>query len=553
MRRAWRLAVLCLVLSPSMWAADEPSTGIAALYREAAYDAYLESRDARSSELIEIALEFDPSVSDSHYVRSLIAARDRERTIEAIAAAEEAIERSDWRRFTPFHGRVMLARLYNLVGSYERAADVLARAVELPELSPGLLSDYYYERSVALDRLGRVPERDEALELARDRFPDEARFFRLLLRAEPFPSTDYRLEIERLLNAVDSPTSRPDLNELLYEYAVSAPTPAEKSWARRRLEERGWDDPAIALLRAEDDSQAALEAFSEHEGLSDYDVFRDLLRVIGGSGRATLRAAASEFDGVSLSDGNRDGVWDERIHVQAGLITRWELDRNQDGRVELEVAFNERHPRSVVRRDGGSMLVVRYGQYPFVTEAEITTEGGRELFVLRPRSLRLEAVQSLSPAGPTFGSEISLNDELRPVSRRQLMATAVRIDVLDDGEMVLERTYIQGGPLRRTYRDGDADGRWDHLLLNDGGVPESGVRDLDADGYYEVAEGYRGGRLVALAVDADDDGVPEVFEREEGYSVREWDLNDDGVIDVREFLDWTESVIREFPLAEQER
>ncbi|MFW5784454.1 MAG: hypothetical protein ACOCY8_08055, partial [Spirochaetota bacterium] len=76
---------------------------------------------------------------------------------------------------------------------------------------------------------------------------------------------------------------------------------------------------------------------------------------------------------------------------------------------------------------------------------------------------------------------------------------------------------------------------------------------LDGDGYYEVAEGYRNGRLVALAVDSDDDGEPEVFEREAGVPVREWDINGDGVIDVREFSWWTDEVIREFPLAEQRR
>ncbi|MFW5776175.1 MAG: hypothetical protein ACOCZB_02685 [Spirochaetota bacterium] len=551
MRGAWRLAVLGLLLVPGSATAD-PNPEIAGLYRDAAYEAYVAGEFDRAVSLAEIAAEFAQDRSDSHYVRGLALSAERALTLHAIDAAEAAIELDRWERFEPLHGRVLLGRLYNRVQRPDEAADLLRTAEERPDTPARLLSEYYYQLSYALHELDRDADRDRVLAPARDAFPNDPRFYSFYLRSEPFPSAEHRRELERLLDVAE-PSDRPAVNELVYRYALAAPTESELAWALGQLRDGGWNDPAEALLIGSGESEAAVDVFLERDGFTNLGVYRRLRAIVDEPARLELQTAAGRFTGTSLHDTDDDGVWNERLTVSSGLVRRWERDADQDGRTEIEVEFGERFPQTVILRDADATVRLRFGQYPFVREAEVEVDGGREVFALRPRTLRYPVVESLPAAGPGFGSELSVADDMRGVERSDLVAGAIRIDLVRPDGTIAERSLLQGDSLRRTYRDDNGDGAWDHLLLNRGGFAVSGVRDLDGDGYHEVAEGYRDGRLVALAVDSNHDGHAELFEREDGISVREWDVNGDGRIDVREFTDWTDRVLREFPLAGQER
>lgn len=555
MRRAWRPAVVCLLLFVSSVAfAADADRDIALLYVEAAYDAYEEGRLDRARRLVDVGREFAPESSDALYVAALLAAEERRETRAALALARSAAERGSWRVFDAVHANVMIARLWNRVGEHEKAERLLAQTNLLPATPASLRSSYYYERARALNALGREADRDAIVELAVDRFPDDPRFTWFALRSEPYPSVEYRRELERLIAADATSPYGPDLDDLLFEYGVRAPVAREAAWALAALDERGWNEARIVLLWLEVDADRALERFVELDGWSDYRAGRALATGLDEGGAERVRDRARSFSGVSVIDGDRDGVWNERITVDAGMIERWERDADQDGVRELDLAFSGDEPATVTLAAPGVPAVeLEYGQYPYVASARISAEIGSEVFVLRPRSVRLETVTELPAAGPVFGGDLALVDTPRAIERSELVAAAVRIDLRRDDGIVVERTYRQGGVRRQVLRDDDGDGLWDHLVLTDGGFATSAVRDLDGDGYFEVAEGYRNGRLVALAVDADDDGEPEVFEREAGVPVREWDLNGDGVIDVREFSWWTDAVIREFPVAEQRR
>lgn len=554
MRRTWGAVVVCFLLVPRAAFGIEADRDIALLYVEAAYDAYEEGRLDRARRLAGVAREFAPESSDSLYLAALIAAENRDETRSAIALAGRAAELGAWRLFGDPHANVLRARLLNRVGEPEEAERILAETHLSPATPADLRASSSFERARALDAMGREAERDGIVELAADRFPDDPRFLWFALRSEPFPSMEYRRRLERFMDT-DAPSSYgPDLDELLFEYGMRAPVTEEAAWALAMLEEREWGEARIAELWLEVDRDRAVERFVELDGWADYRTGRELLAHLDTEAGERLRGLARSFSGVSVVDGDRDGVWNERITADAGVIERWERDSDQDGVAELDLELSGGEPASVrLVTPGRPAVELEYDQYPFVSNARISTEAGSELFVLRPRSVRLETVVELPAAGPLFGSDLVLADAPRAVERSELVAAAVRIDLQRDDGTVYERVYREGGVARQTLRDANGDGAWDHLLLTDGGFATSGVRDLDGDGYFEIAEGYRNGRLVALAVDADGDGKPEVFEREVGVPVREWDLNGDGAIDVREFSWWTDSVIREFPIAEQRR
>ena len=77
--------------------------------------------------------------------------------------------------------------------------------------------------------------------------------------------------------------------------------------------------------------------------------------------------------------------------------------------------------------------------------------------------------------------------------------------------------------------------------------------DIDFDGYFEVAIQYERGVETATLIDEDDNGVPETAEFSRNGGIREWDLNEDGAIDVAEFGIWTEQIEAQFPIIDARR
>lgn len=561
MRRVWRAAAICLlalVAGPSARSAyaTEASGEIASLYVKAASEALADGLVDRAARLVAIAREFDPGSSDALFLAATIERGNPAGVRTALQLAALAIESDAWVRYTRLHAMVLRASLQNRTGAHDAAASELAEAVVTPDIPSSLLSDYYYERVAALHALDLARERDALLRVARDRFPDQARFYWFTLQAEPSPSREYRRDIEHLIDVGDGNRSVlfPSVEEIVFVYGERAPTPAERAWAVEQLDAMQWAHPALALLLVRDDAAGSVDRYLGSGGLRDFGVYRALRDAVRESDELASRLgdAAAVFTGSSVIDPQRDGVANERIVVESGRVTRWDVDADQDGRPEIRVDFDERAPRTLVLGHADGERTVRYGQYPFVDEVTVPVEAGRERYVLRHRSVRLESVVALPDAGPIFGSDLRPARPVRVPAVSQLVAAAVRIDLVGQDGVVLERSHLSGGSRREVQRDTDRDGAWDHLILTDGGFATRGLRDLDGDGYFEVAEGYRNGSLVALAVDSDDDGMPDVFEQTPGVPVREWDLNEDGRIDVREFAWWTESVLTEFPLAGQE-
>jgi len=285
------------------------------------------------------------------------------------------------------------------------------------------------------------------------------------------------------------------------------------------------------------------EAWRSLELLRD-PMFGELLAV--DQVAATLAEASGE-----VAERGVDGRWRERLVVQSGRLVSWDVDEDGDGVSETSVRFSGESPTSLVVANDEGFMELEYGLYPFVESASVALHSGTETFVLRPRAVELHAVTSLPVRGAALSSLPTLTAVARP-SVATLRQAAVRVDITDSSGTLVERRYHAAGDRVHLARDRNGDGQWDMVEVSSGGVPEQRAVDLDYDGYYEVLEGFRGGQRLVRAVDEDEDGVPELFQREIGVSVREWDINEDGRIDVREFEGWRASVVRDFPLLDQE-
>jgi tetratricopeptide (TPR) repeat protein len=222
---------------------------------------------------------------------------------------------------------------------------------------------------------------------------------------------------------------------------------------------------------------------------------------------------------------------------------------------------------------GQRYVTLRYGDYPDVERAALVGPGepsprlsldpsrlsptlrriSRDDFLvyydLRPAALELPILGEQVDWGssvPDAALDLQFTDALPIVSDEDLRRGAFRRYSLEQGERVTQ--WLSAGEITREEADRDGDGRVDHRLLFESGVPISGIRDVDDDGRFEVSEQYQNGSLRFIAVDDDDDGVAEYMERH-GEDLRlSWDLNEDGEIDVEELRRGRREIQRVFEL-----
>ena len=522
---------------------------------QAGVEAFSDGETDRAGELAFRALEFAQDSSDALTLLALVEADEQMQTATAIARLETALESAGFALFSPVEASIVLAALYNRTGRPEDALELLEPLVLPPNLEWRERSDYWYQLAHAYLLSGFAEEADQILIRARDLHPNDARLFRLALGREPFPSLEHRREVDRLLAARDTPTAfdaEPridDLLHLLLDYGRAAPLESEVIWAADRYRELGGRDPFVSTLYLRTSDEEAARAFEELGGASSVQS----ISAFADADRLTLiRDSVDSFTGVSRLDMNMDGFWELEFEVADGAISRVRRDGDQDGRLETDVRVESGVISEAMLNREDVIYRLSYGLYPYVHEVAVVTEGGEERFILEPRRSTVRLFEAASAHTLLLADVPQLREQIRVPTISELRETAVRVDRFDQDGVRRTRIYQAVGQMVFTGTDEDGDGAFDVLTAQEAGFAVRRLRDIDFDGYFEVVEEFRGGRMIARAIDEDDDGFPEILDYERTASIRDWDLNEDGRIDVREFRNWGDSVIREFPLLEQQ-
>jgi tetratricopeptide (TPR) repeat protein len=549
--RAVPLAVLFLV---TLSLAADPSGAIADLYVESGMQAFEQGEYEQALMLAEQALDFAPDSSDAHTLAALVYARQQAGGEQAIAHLELALDANSFSRYVPAVATISLGSLLNRTGESQRAASILGELSLPATLDWGLRADYWNALIQAYADSGQLEDADAALEGARDLHPNDARIAAHELAREPLPSLEYRLEIERLIaersreRELDDAPELFALQQLVLDYGLAVDLPSEREWAAEQYISLNGAHPMVSVLYLDSDPNQAFDLFSELDGAASIE---SALAYAERDSVELITPVLEQFTGVAFLDADLDGFWEQEHTVLSGMVTRIRRDRDQNGSVELDIAIGEGNVRSARLETPRAAYEFKYLLYPFVNEVSVITDDGKESFVLEPRRVSLRLLEVVPADGLRLSQFPEVLDEIRVPQVSELRERAVRVDRYDDDGVRRVRTYQASGEMVFTGVDENGDGVFDLLTLQEGGFPTRQVRDIDFDLYFEVVEEFRGGRRVARAVDEDDDGFPEILEYERSSSIRDWDLNHDGRIDVREFLNWGDSVIREFPFLEQ--
>ncbi len=528
----------------------ELNRGLSLLYIDAIENASINV--AHALVLVESALEFDPTSSDALFLRAYLQRGIQERTTAVISDFEQALAVDNFASIDRNHAVVAYAEVLLRTRRPEDALTVLGGAdLTAPDVDPRLVADALVVEARASVQRGNGVRANRAVADGRRQFPDDPRFFLLELESEQSPSFRYRRELDRLLRVGADGRS---MEAAVLRYALTAPISSERTWAFETYLDIGGQDAAIVLALAGSGEGDIVETFTSLNGYDRRDVLLDVMEMVPGT--VTLDALlgdARQFSGLSHSDSDGDGFWEERVTVVEGFIERWEIDADQNGINEVEVVLHEGEPVQLTAEQPAGMVIAEYDSYPFVRTVTVPLPVGGSRHNLLPFAVRVPILVRLPIGGPSLESSLELPDGFVGLDLSAVILASASVQVRDSEERVVQNSSLEEGIVVRSSWDTNGDGAMDHLVVYRSGLPVTALRDIDGDGYFEVAEAYVEGRLSLMVVDEDDNGTPDVIEDAGGGGERAWDLDQDGVIDVREFGIWTDSVRREFPFLENNR
>ena len=557
-RRRWPIVasaaiVLTLFLLPAMSIlAQEPfeqsaEFRIARRYLQQARVLYGEGRYDSAAELLETSLEFFPDYSESAYLCAQVYLREQETTWKAIQCLEAAVRSDTWRETAALTGAEELARLYVRTGRFQDASRLFAAIGETglggrgsPELSALWAG--------TLIGLGRIGEAQSFLSEAVRRFPRSVPVYVLL--AEVLSRRGNRSAAREVLQRGIG--ELPAEAELKYQAAVLE-TDARR---RRGLIEAyylvGGSDPAAALLAINgaggEERERFIDLFFRLGGNRRIDYLDRLLELLP---RQEIPAEIDSYTGSRILDRNRDGYYEQRYEYQAGILSRWIADQDQDGVAEAVVELEDGIPSRVTLGNGQGevRLEYRYGEYPYLESAALSGGTARRQYLLVPYTVRRPAFRSLP--GQQFALELQSGLSMGEESIRQNAYQGIEYSTHGtDSERRVRRTHLLEGRTVRVEELPDSAGNFTRTVFYAASLPVEGIRDLDGDGNPEIREQFRDGRLWKITLDQDGDGVNE-FEQilESGLKRMYWDYNDDGLYDSREFAGADGTQLRSFSTA----
>jgi tetratricopeptide (TPR) repeat protein len=525
------VAIVVLVLAAATVAAQEtgPRTAAAALVSQAAA-ARRAGDAAAAADLVRRALELDPAFSNALYLRALMRLADRSTTRQAVDDLRAALGFGTWQDMDADDAAVDLGETLLRTRRPLEAIPLLEGVSARRPADPRPL--------VALAAAYRAAGRTDAALAAgargRSRFPAEPAFVLGLsaaLAGAGRAAAAFTLVAEA---AAEAPSDA----RLAVRQAELETDPARRLASVDRALAAGSTDPLAPVLGLESRPPAAsasrfLGLFLSTGGLSRSDLAERAARAITGSADLAkqLEKAMATYTGSRELDRDGDGWWEERWEVRSGSIARWTRDANQDGVPEYDAVFADGRPVSMAfETPEGGQSTLYYGEYPWVDRVVDAGPGAGRTWTLAHRSLGAPILGDGGARVPTAG---------------EVVRAAVRLEEPAGSTAGIRSVEMRDGLRVYLEEDANGDGRVDHRLWYERGVPVRGERDLTGDGSFEAVETWTAGVLSQLSVDTNGDGR---FDYAETYhpAARLWDYNEDGRNDSRETSDGAGGLVREF-------
>ncbi len=514
---------------------------IARVYADEAIQLYDAGQRVRAADVARRGLEFDENESDLHVLIGRVAEQDSGLVRDAVESYRRALIANRFLRFDETETRSRAAALLNRIGEYRQAIEIIAQ----PGIDPLFDRNLLFEYARALFGSGRTVEGEQRAAAGVRIYLDDPRFFRLLLERVPVPGFRDYLAVRRY----EAPT--PEYRQLLLSYLIRVPNSTHRRETLARYFELGGEDPVAVLLLLESTGLSAAEREREFDrflalgGADEHDLVLRAFEAGDDEMRDRLVERLSGFTGELVVDRSRVGVPEQRLRFERGRLQTWEVDGNRDGYPEFVMSIDALLPRMVEHLGPGGYSHLEFGEYPSVRRVTFSdADGGRsEYRMIGDRlDLLLVSPRLTDPRRSADGER--LPDALQPLALAEpftiLDRETVRRNAAFAEHFVASSTVpnrivqLENGLPVRSVTDTTGDGMTDLVVRYENGLPVEGMRDLTGDGSFEVIETFRDGTLSMITVIRLPDRVAEYYEVFGALETRAWDLDRDGVIDVRE-------------------
>ncbi len=484
-----------------------------------------------ASSLIAAALQLAPDYSEALYAHARLALADRGTTMEGIVDLRAAVKNATWSATDPSEAELLLGQCLLRTGNLAESRSIAQRLVDRrPDDGRHLLL------------LARVQERgkdaageQKTLSDAAVRFPDmdDFRLLAAALRERQGRHADAVTVIATGLRY------HPDSLPLLLAAARLERDPGKRLAAVALYAGKGGTDPLADVMALESapapQKQGFLTSFLRHAGLGRQDLIDRVVAAVRSSKAlsAALQTALTGYTGMRDLDADGDGYWEDRWQFDAGSVTHWTGEPEQNGVFQYASDFKSGAPATFRFTAAGNVPVtLTYSRYPFIEKAAL--RGGATYFVV-PYTLQCAFLQSAAPGGfsglsPRIASRIVVPtmDQIRRGSSRSE-------DYAADGVTLLRRVSLSRGLPVFLEEDTNGDGAIDHRVWYANGAPVRGERSLGDSAIFSVKETWKNGKLVEEIFDTDGDGRPDYRVTYGENLMKAWDYNEDGKDDSREY------------------
>ncbi|HRW23264.1 MAG TPA: hypothetical protein P5298_02520 [Spirochaetia bacterium] len=529
---ALALAASLAILLPPPAAADSAARdeAICASLTRGAVAALALGRSDQALALLDEALSYRPADPDACYLSALARLSRGDGVGPAARLLETALSAGGFRLYAEGDARLLYAGALERTG---RPAEALRFLAGLPPSAESL----YIGAKAALAVGDEAGARSAVLSSLR-RYPADPRPLLFWLRYEERPYLEAEdaavvaagfAALERL-KAVD-----PAALVALAPYASSADQARLMLREYRAAGRRDAESTALALRYGLiDERRAASELLSGAFAptLSSLEAVYSLLP--SDEARVAFGLAFAGYAGAAYRDDDRDGYPESVTEYRAGLPSSWILDGDQDGEPELAASFDSGAPARLSARSGSTTVVVEYAPWPYAASVSYADAAGKRSYSFGPSTMPLPLL-SLRRLGGLPGAPyaVSRSGYALPTETAAKRAAYAMIDSGADGSSVtLELS--DGRAVRSWWVD---ERRRVGMTVYRNGVPDDERIDADADGRFETrrvwARGPDGVPTPAYAeADLDGDGLYEYRETLSGPSVKSWDYDGDGAIDL---------------------
>lgn len=458
--------------------------------------------------LILDALDFDSELSGLWYSRGKIEAESMNYQ-EAMEYNSLALTLGQWAQASYRDSIILQLRLQNTLKKYEEMETLSRKIPELMRWDEDIL----WYRSLALYRLGRIEESLESAQLGRNLYPDDPRFFSILLHS-PDPSLlqDFHIlwgDQKEVVNRIFYPLLSTETEDRLKRYYLEQ----GEGYLRDYWALSSGDLPGIE------------DYLYHYTDLSDLVTLSRLYRLSDSESRILILDFMEQSDHSFQEDRNRDGIAESQLSKSSGFWSYW-IDSDQNGVYETEAQIMEGKLRSLKVIDG-KQIRYSYGYGNYLDQISVTTEWAKRDYFF-PIGARRSSFPVYSNLMETL---MGLREQTEDHSESDFMKAAERIEE-HNGQGILFRTYfLIHGEVFLVREDSDLNGKEDRLFRVEKGKILAGIRDLNEDGLFDLYEYYHQGNWEGLMLDRQQDGVGDYLESWNPVEIKLWDYNQDDLWD----------------------